>query len=142
MTRREAFKAILNHRTPDRVLLDLAGCPLSGLSSEAAASLSEYMGYTGTPAENLERLLVDLDIDTRGVGYIFKPEKSLYRRVSDTAYIDEWGIERRYTGLYWDIVNAPLAELETEDLDDYPWPDPDSIPQEAIDATRNATPIN
>lgn len=134
MTRREAFRAILAHRTPDRVLLDLAGCPLSGLSPEAADSLTQYMGYTGTPEENLERLLCDLDIDTRGVGYIFRPEKSLYRTLSDTAYIDEWGIERRYTGLYWDIVNAPLAHLETEDLDDYPWPDPDTIPQSEIDA--------
>ena len=36
MTRREAFQAILQHRTPDRVILDLGGCPLSILTDEAA----------------------------------------------------------------------------------------------------------
>lgn len=134
MTRREAFQAILSHRTPDRVLLDLAGCPLSGLSPEAAQSLFDLLGYTGNFDANLERLLQELDIDTRGVGDIYRPAKSVYRRISDTAYIDEWGIERRFTGLYWDIVKAPLADAEVDDLDDYPWPDPETIPQELIDA--------
>lgn len=153
MTRREAFRAIVNHQTPDRVLLDLGGCPLSGLSPEAAASLFHHLGYRcdytlgltpfgqfgqvahrGAYGMLLEKLYTDLDIDTRGVGDIYTPEKSVFRQLSDTAYIDEWGVERRFTGLYWDIVNAPLAELETYDLDDYPWPDPLSLPQEEIDA--------
>lgn len=134
MTRREAFRSILSHQTPDRVLLDLAGCPLSGLSDEAAHSLYEYMGYTGSDGENMERLLVDLDIDTRGVGSIFVPEKSNFRRLSANSYIDAWGIERRYTGIYWDFVTTPLADADIDDLERYPWPDPDTIPQQAIDA--------
>ena len=60
MTRREAFRSILAHKAPDRVLLDLAGCPLSGLSGEAAHSLYEYMGYTDSDSENLERLYNEL----------------------------------------------------------------------------------
>lgn len=134
MNRREVFRAVLEHRTPDRVLLDLGGCPLSGLSPEAAQSLFDHLGYPKGDPGNMERMLHELDIDTRGVGDIFTPAKSVYHRVSDTAYIDEWGIERRFTGLYWDIVNAPLADAEVDDLDDYPWPDPDSIRQEDIDA--------
>lgn len=134
MTRREAFRAILSHRTPDRVLLDLGGCPLSGLSPEAAQSLFDHLGYPENDAGNPERLYRALDIDTRGVGDIFRPEKSVYRRLSDAEYIDEWGIRRRFTGMYWDIVNAPLADAEIDDLDDYPWPDPDTLRQEDIDA--------
>lgn len=133
MTRREAFRAILAHQTPDRVLLDLCGCPLSGLSEEAAHELYRLFGLDPKDGESLEKLLCSLDIDTRGVGGIFAPEKSVARRLSDAAYIDEWGIERRYTGLYWEIVSAPLANADVDDLDDYPWPDPDTIPQRLID---------
>jgi len=71
------------------------------------------------------------------VGDILCPPKSLYKRLSDIAYIDEWGVERRYTGLYWDIVNAPIAHLTAGDLDSYPWPDPDSIPEDVFFAIRN-----
>lgn len=134
MTRREAFRAALRHETPDRILLDLGGCPLSGLSPETAHALFQYFGYTGSSEDNYERLFQELDIDTRGVGDIFRPEKSVYRRLSDTEYIDEWGMRKRFTGLYWDIVEPPLAHAELEDLENYPWPDPDSIPQEKIDA--------
>ena len=42
------------------------------------------------------------------VGEIFVPKKSQFKKLSDTEYIDEWGICRRFTGLYWDAVNAPL----------------------------------
>ena len=134
MTRREAFQAILHHRQPDRVLIDLCGCPLSGLSEEAQQRLFQYLGYEGSRDENLERLLRELDVDTRGVGDILRPEKSLYRQISDTAYVDEWGVTRRFTGLYWDIVDAPLADATVEDLDHYPWPDPDTISQRQLDA--------
>lgn len=134
MTRREAFQAILQHRTPDRVILDLGGCPLSILTDEAAEALFTHLNYQGTREEKLEKLYRELDIDTRGVGYIFTPKKSQYKRLSDTAYINAWGLEKHYTGLYWDIVNAPLQDADMDDLENYPWPDPDTIPQEEIDA--------
>ena len=135
MTRREAFRAIMEHRTPDRVLLDLGGCPLSGLSEQAADRLFAYFGLEeGSREDRLERVFQKLDIDTRGVGDIYRPATSVYKRLSPTAYIDEWGCERRFTGIYWDLVSAPIADLSAKDLDDYPWPDPDSIPQALIDA--------
>jgi len=134
--RREAFRRAVRGEPSDRVILDLAGCPLSGLSPEAERALTKHLGVSGAP-DPREAMLRALDIDTRGVGDILCPPKSLYRRLSDTAYIDEWGVERRYTGLYWDIVNAPIAHLTAEDLDDYPWPDPDSIPEEALLTLRD-----
>ncbi|NLG24197.1 MAG: methyltransferase [Clostridiales bacterium] len=134
MNRREAFRAAVQHKNPDRVILDLGGCPLSGLSPEAAQSLADLLGYSGTPGEVTERVLRYLDIDTRGVGWILRPQKSPYRKLSETAYIDEWGIERRFTGLYWDIVTPPLRGASIEDLDDYPWPDPSTIDDRDIEA--------
>lgn len=135
-SRRQAFRRAVRGEGVDRVILDLTGCPLSGLSPEAERALTKYLGVSFAP-DPREEMLQALDIDTRGVGDILCPPKSLYKRLSDTAYIDEWGVERRYTGLYWDIVNAPIAHLTAEDLDDYPWPDPDSIPDDVFLAIRD-----
>lgn len=55
-----------------------------------------------------ERLLRALDIDTRSVGEIFRPRESQFRFLADDLYIDEWGIKRKFTGMYWDIVENPL----------------------------------
>lgn len=79
-----------------------------------------------------ERLLEALDIDTRGVGAVQVPKRSQYRNLSPTRYIDEFGIERVFTGLYWDIVKFPLCGAEEADLDRFDWPDPDSIDREAL----------
>jgi uroporphyrinogen decarboxylase len=104
-SRRQAFRRAVRGEHVDRVILDLTGCPLSGLSPEAERALSLHLGVADAP-DPREAMLRALDIDTRGVGDILCPPKSLSRRLSDTATIDEWGVERRYTGLYWDIVNA------------------------------------
>lgn len=135
-SRREAFRRAVRGEHVDRLILDLAGCPLSGLSPEAERALTAHLGISDAP-DPREALLKALDIDTRGVGDILCPPKSLYQKLSDTAYIDEWGVKRHYTGLYWDIVNAPIVHLSTEDLDDYPWPDPDSIPEATLLAIRD-----
>lgn len=135
-SRREAFRRAVRGQSVDHLILDLTGCPLSGLSPEAERALTAHLGVSNAP-DPREAMLRTLDIDTRGVGDILCPPKSLYKRLSPTAYLDEWGVERRYTGLYWDIVNAPLAHCTAEELDLYPWPDPDSIPEEALTALRD-----
>ena len=132
--RRKAFADILAHRTPDRVLLDLCGCPLAGLSAEAETELTKYFGFSGDRASQREQMLRELDIDTRGVGDILTPQKSLSKQLSDTLNIDAWGVKHKFTGLYWDIVESPLADAEVEDLDKYPWPDPDTISENELDA--------
>ncbi len=133
MGRREVFADVMAHRTPGKVLLDLCGCPLAEMVPEAEEPLFRLLGYEGTRKEKREKLFRFLDIDTRGVGHILRPPKSQKRALSPTAYIDEWGMERRYTGLYWEIVTHPLKDAEVEDLDAYQWPDPESVPQSEID---------
>jgi uroporphyrinogen decarboxylase len=135
-SRREAFRRAVRGESVDHITLDLCGCPLSGLSPEAERALTAHLGLADA-ADPREAMLQALDIDTRGVGDILCPPKSPFQRLSPTAYVDEWGVERRYTGLYWDIVNAPIANLSAEDLDSYPWPDPDSIPEEQLLALRD-----
>lgn len=81
-----------------------------------------------------ERILTYFDIDTRSVGEIFTPKDSLFQRISDTEYIDEWGVRRRFTGLYWESVNTPLKGATLEELNAYRFPDPDSIDEAEIQA--------
>ncbi|MBR7041354.1 MAG: methyltransferase [Clostridia bacterium] len=133
MNRRQVFSDIMAHKTPGKVLLDLCGCPLAEMTEEAEKPLFELLGYSGNRDENREKLFRFLDIDTRGVGHILRPPKSQKHKLSDTAYIDEWGMERRYTGLYWEIVSHPLEDADIGDLEKYPWPDPESVPQSEID---------
>jgi uroporphyrinogen decarboxylase len=98
--------------------------------------LLEYLGYQPPEHERLpfgkvarleEKLLKCLDIDTRSVGGILRPAESQYQMLSDDMYIDEWGIKRRFTGLYWDIVESPLKDADISALDNYRFPEGDSL---------------
>ena len=136
MSRRADFRKILNHEKPDRLILDLGGNPLSSMEGDSPEQLLEFLGYKPEPKENLpfgkghridDRILEYLDIDTRSVGTILTPADSLYEQVSETLYIDEWGIKRKFTGMYWDIVEYPLKGATSDDLDSFRWPNPQSI---------------
>ena len=67
------------------------------------------------------------------MGTILTPRDSQFCKISDDEYIDEWGIRRVFTGLYWEAVNTPLKDAEIGDLDSYPFPDPESISGEELD---------
>ena len=136
MSRRMDFNKILNHEKPDNLILDLGGNPLSSMEGNSPDKLLELLGCKPVPKKNLpfgkihridERILEYLDIDTRSVGTIFTPSDSLSEKISDTLYMDEWGITRRFTGMYWDIVEYPLKGATTDDLDDFKWPNPNSV---------------
>jgi uroporphyrinogen decarboxylase len=45
------------------------------------------------------------------------------QKKEDGIYYDELGIGRKFTGLYWETVYYPLANIEScEELKEYPWP--------------------
>ena len=136
-TRRQAFIDICDHKTPGRIIADLGGCPLSGLSPEAEALLKDFLGYSGAQKSNPDaiddRILNYFDIDTRGVGRILTPKNSSYKRLDGQNFIDEWGIQRTYTGEYWDIVSHPLKGATIQDLDGYFFPDPLSLDPDELD---------
>lgn len=136
MSRRSDFKKILNHEKPERLILDLGGNPLSSMEGNSPDKLLEYLGYKPVKRDRLpfgkghridERILNYLDIDTRSVGTILTPADSLYKELNDNLYIDEWGIKRKFTGMYWDIAEYPLKGATADDLDDFKWPNPESI---------------
>jgi len=134
--KRDNFYDIVNFKTPERLIFDLFGCPLSGMALETVVKLGDFLGFTGDAAALISKILEYYDVDTRGIGYIFAPPDSHRRRISETVNIDEWGVTYKYTGLYWDIVGNPLRDASLEEMKTYPFPDPDKIPQAEFDALR------
>lgn len=128
MGRRDDFYNTLKHKRPGKLILDLGGCPLSTLYGKSEDKVLDFLGYKKDLYKETgridERILKYLDIDTRSAGEILRPLKSQYKKLSETEYIDEWGMKRRFTGMYWDIVTTPLKGADVYDLKNYPWPDP------------------
>jgi uroporphyrinogen decarboxylase len=132
MSRRLNFTNTMNHCTPEDIILDLGGNPLSSLEGDSMKKLLELLGYSYQKNDDIslfgkvqridERLLKYLDIDTRSVGHIIKPQRSQFSMKSNNEYIDEWGIRRTSDGKYWNITNSPLKGATTEDLSSYEWP--------------------
>jgi len=135
------YRATIGHQKPEALILDLGGCPLSSMEGQSQNRLLDLLGFEKPAPERLrfgkvarleERLLQYLNIDTRSVGEILRPQDSPYKLLAEDLYVDEWGIKRRFTGLYWDIVENPLKDAALEDLDAYRFPDGDSIDKEQI----------
>ncbi len=140
MTKRENFMQIIHHGKPDHIMIDLGGCPLSRMEKGCVNNLLDFLGYSSSKDDWMpgskridERILQYFGIEVRPVGGIIRPVKSLYRKISDTEFIDHWGIRKRFTGLYWDIVDSPLKGATIEDLKSYPWPDGDDIDYDLIE---------
>jgi len=72
-----------------------------------------------------ERVLQKFGIDFRFI-YPKPPRKWKPTEYPDDSYRDEWGIRwRRPPNGYWyDMVDHPLEQANTEDLENYNWPDP------------------
>lgn len=137
MSRRDDFRRILNHQQPENLLIDFGGNPLSSMEGESQTKLLQALGYP-VPEEKQrlpfgrvdridERILEHFDIGTRSVGTILFPKDSLFREISDKEYVDEWGIRRVFSGMYWDIVDSPLKGASVEELKSYRFPLAESI---------------
>ncbi|NLC68974.1 MAG: methyltransferase [Clostridiaceae bacterium] len=144
MGRRDDFYKTLSHVEPENLIVDLGGNPLSSMEGRSMHNLLKFLGYEpgkdsmdillfGSVRRLDERLLRYFDIDTRSVGSILHPKKSLFKKISDDEYMDEWGIKRKYTGMYWDIIEYPLKGASIDDLKSFKWPDPESIDMNEVE---------
>ncbi|MCL2164054.1 MAG: methyltransferase [Oscillospiraceae bacterium] len=137
MSRRDDFYKTLRHEQPDNLILDFGGNPLSSMEGRSMYTMLEFLGFElpskierlvyGSVPRLDERLLNYFDVDTRSVGTILHPKDSLFKMVNENEAIDEWGIRRVFTGMYWDIIDYPLKGATVKDLDNFRWPDPDSV---------------
>ena len=137
MTPRERVQATLDHVEPDRVPLDLGTGGNSAPVPESYQRLASHYGIDSqlqlVPhmlrlAVVDERILRDLDIDTRPVS--MRPARRGSRPCSETGHsYDGWGVKWKEvdTGgaIYRELAEIPLADATPADLEKYPWwPDP------------------
>ncbi len=124
---RDRFGRIISFQAADRVPLDLGGTSLTSIAPGVLAGLKNLLGIKGpasTDYESIdERVLEALHIDFRRIGRLIASGEKLIDG-NDARTIDMWGIERAWTGQYWDIVKSPLRGASLADLNNYPWPDP------------------
>jgi len=156
MNSRERVRTALNHKEPDRVPFILGGCTCTSINIIAYQNLRRYMGLENESPNFLslalqavnvdEKILKYFDIDTRVVAEKSPSNASFYDKENDIL-TDEWGVQWRRPkgGLYYDSYNAPLKDATIEDLEKYPWPDPDhperlaGVKERAKDIFENST---
>jgi uroporphyrinogen decarboxylase len=152
MKPRDRLLRTLARQEPDRVPLDMGNSSTS-IHREAYMRLKEYLGLERSEPriiDNMqqvvqveEAVLRRLAIDTR---QLFLKSVRGWERDPDGSYRDEWGIRYRpgAGGYYYDMYEHPLAEASREDLDRYPWPDPEDprriagLAQEAAELHYNS----
>jgi uroporphyrinogen decarboxylase len=137
MTSRERLLAALNHKTPDRVPIDLGGTPTSTISISAHENLKTHLGIrsetrvmspiflTAYPDEAIVRRFgVDVKMVTAKPPANFKLQVSPGGRI-----VDEWGIvyqKHEEAQTHFVVENeSPLHRISAKDeINKYPWPDP------------------
>ena len=136
MTHRKRLLAALSHQQPDKVPIDIGGTVNSSIVVEGYGNLKEYFDVDAedTLCNRMmrvvkvdEKILEDLDIDTRGV-FLGSPLKGADQELEPDGYRDLWGIERVKPShsYYYDLKGSPLSgEITLDDVRKYPWPDPD-----------------
>lgn len=132
MTSRERVVTALNHQEPDRVPFDCY------FSYGGYLRLKDYLGYR--PAKEVgpssSWLGVGLPIDLMqelGVDLLYfglnRPHNAPVFEYGVECFTDEWGVTyhriKHETGEHYEFANQVLGDATVQDLEDYPWPDPD-----------------
>ena len=139
MNSRERVMTVLRHEPPDRVPVDLGSTAVSGIHQRANDGLKALLGIEADePVHDVvqglvvpdERILQRFGVDLRRVA--LRPPSNASAVLpsgSEDTYCDEWGMRRRRTDLYWEIVAHPLADAKVEDLRHYPFGSPFGVAQ-------------
>jgi uroporphyrinogen decarboxylase len=133
MTSRERLLTAINHKTPDRVPLDIGGSFATGINSRAYRNLKDHLeidtrtqiaSQRSDVARVEDVVRVSLGIDTYPL-LPGAPDGSVVQ-FDNGSYRDEWGVVRnRAEGGHYYVTRPPLAMATISDLASYSWPDPD-----------------
>lgn len=141
LTPRERVRLALRSQEPDRVPIDLDGWA-TYFTEGAYRNLLRYLKIEEEPKINdwflvsgiNESILQRFGVDFRRVG-LGAPDGFRIRSYPDGSWDDEWGIRKRRvahhseragkTVFYSEMIDPPLAEATIDDLETYPWLDPD-----------------
>jgi uroporphyrinogen decarboxylase len=135
MTPRERVLAAINLKTPDKIPTELGSTNCTTIAKKAYAEVKKLLGIDKPDVlymEDFQLSVVDeevleiLDTDTRGVPA--KPHYYDKKIIDENTYYDNFGIKyfMPANGLYFDMVENPMAKMETlsEIKDNYEWPNP------------------
>ncbi len=135
LSSRERVRLTLEHKQTDRIPIDLGGSDVTTITSAPYERLKSLVGIqlpTKIFARRFQSVFVDAEVqqifhcDLRPVPYRAS-RKAKANPSTEMGFIDEWGVSYRrpVDGLYYDIVEYPLAHAAIGDLERYDWPDPD-----------------
>jgi uroporphyrinogen decarboxylase len=135
MNRREAFCATVNHREPERVLVDY-GKHIGSFHNHAYARLKEHLGIQAE-TRILDRMAQNVVLDEevyQRLGIDFRWVVPRWVGVRDVeidgepGYVDMWQTPHKWTdvGLYYAIHAQPLNQetLTPADIESFAWPNP------------------
>lgn len=139
MTHRQRVQASLNHQSPDLVPVDFGTggntSPVPEVYKKLTAiyKLDEPIQMDLVPhmmrlANVDERILQDLDIDTRPI-YMNPILEGIRQCEKPGFFYDEWGVMWKEINnggvIYREVAESPLAHIGIDEIDSYPWwPDP------------------
>jgi uroporphyrinogen decarboxylase len=124
---RERFAATLAHQPVDRSSIDLGGTPQSTVEDPATIrALAAHLGLAGDAPgdyDKFDRRILELfDIDFRRCGDLVDYTTARNRRLSESEYVNAYGIRYRFSGMYWEIVDGPLRGASREEIAAYELP--------------------
>ncbi|MCX5908163.1 MAG: hypothetical protein NTY64_13530 [Deltaproteobacteria bacterium] len=135
LTSRERFTLALGHKEPDRVPIDLGSLTSTIRTVEAYKRLKSFLGVAlGQKVYHFadehvildEAVLTALHVDTFYLR--FNVPKSWKRvRLDAHTVLDEWGVPwaKPPGSLYSSPVSPPMRTASIEEIERFPWPDPD-----------------
>jgi len=128
MNSRTLFAQTMSHKKSDTVPIDIGATTLTSMSKNCEAALCDFLGFKHQPKQDNnrtdERILQWAGTDFRAVGNIVELPSKHSRKISETEYVDCWGIQQKLVDHQWQIVNSPLRNATREDIKSYPWPKP------------------
>jgi len=137
LTYRQRFARTIAHQEVDRPPMDLNATDMTGIDGgprRLAGLLA--VDTTTAPDKQDEAVLVALDTDIRDIGGVLEPRGELARQISSTERINNWGIGQTFNGHHYEATGRPLEGASIEDLERYPWPDPERLDRAIIRGLR------
>ena len=135
------MRLALEFKEPDRIPIDLDGWA-TYFTEGAYRNLLQHLGIEEEPRINdwflvsgvSESILQRFGVDFRRIG-LGTPDGFRSKTYPDGSWDDEWGVRKRkvahrnprtgQTAHYAEMIEPPLAHASIDDLEGYPWPDPD-----------------
>lgn len=146
MSRRERVLTALEHREPDRVPMSMT------ITVDAYNNLKKYMGIEVEEDVKVGRwtdvaihpvVAEEFGLDVIRLGNpLDKSRNKPKATLPNAAFVDEWHcewgkVDRPDGGFYYEMIKHPLADMTTpEELDDFPWPEPEEVLPETVEHFR------